>query len=221
MPSGHRVNGTDLDDLLEPWQAGDGNAPATGFKVANVDINQRYAPAAAGVGYAGATGYRQLGVDIAGGFAARGSRVGGGGGAGIVNPLSLDAQTYYVNDFTPVGGNASLFLDVKRDGTWLIRSPSAGTLAAGNWYIPTTTAIGDGYEVRFTATSGSGGDIVNAAEVFTALSATRTVELSASSSGEDITHFFTVVVEIRPVGGGVVSSGTFNAEINVGSTGGV
>jgi len=68
MASGYKHNGTDLDDLFEPYVSGT-KAPVTGIKVAGVDINNRYTRLQDGL-QGPDVNYSSAGVNLADIFAA-------------------------------------------------------------------------------------------------------------------------------------------------------
>ena len=71
---------------------------------------------------------------------------GGSGGA------QLTSASYYVNE--PGGSSASCGLTFSRNGS-LTNTRSTGNVSLTNWWLPTTTTIGDSYEVKCTVSSGT------------------------------------------------------------------
>lgn len=221
MPAGFRVNGVDLDSLLEPWQAGDGNAAATGLRVDGVDINQRYAPASAGTGYTGTTNFRQNGVEMASRFCGLGQRASSQGigpfvpGLGINIPLGWTGAT-----------GISYTYSLLNDGTG--RKPRGPTLAATvfDW---TTDGLPPekNYEVRLTGVTveapGPAWQFTNNAPAWAALNATTSRNiatlrfLAGENAGQD-PYSATGTMEIREVATGtIVKTSTFNITGNAGS----
>lgn len=104
------------------------------------------------------------------------------------------------------------------DGTWATETILSNPRLSGNWYQPTTDAIGAGYEVKFTVTqtlgSGTGVTITNPAAAFTSLAAlkTLTIKVEQTTTGGRL-DTFDVLVEIRLAGGAVVATGTIPVEL--------
>ena len=152
--------------------------------------------------------------------------LGGGGPSGPVDPLGFDGHNYFVTDYHLWGGTARLFLDMKADGTWELRNHNGNHVASGNWFLPTTGAVGVDYGVKFTVTlgAGTGGTVVNPCAAFTGLGATRTLELSVNFSGTaggERERVFNVNVQVQTTVGPVLqTSSDFTATLNAGSTGG-
>lgn len=113
------------------------------------------------------------------------------GGGGIVNPLLGGTAT-------PIGVTLGSQVAVLADGRLGV-GESAGYVYQ-NWYLPTTTGVGDGFYVKFTVT---GTTIGNDAADWTQINATR-----------EVTGFGSVLVEIASDAGGtaVVTSGTYTLE---------
>lgn len=138
--TGYAKAGTDLDALLEPWQAGDGYAAATGYKINGADLNTKYAPASVGSAYTGGTGYKQGGTDIGPRFAAKGSRQ---------TALPIDGQSYTssVNILSGQTGSASIGVRIINGSSWqvykLSSASSLSVLASGS--VPASAA-----SVKFT-----------------------------------------------------------------------
>lgn len=148
---------------------------------------------------------------------------GGGGGPAVVSVLGFMAS-YTASDYNFYGGTARIYLDINPDGTWEVRDQD-GPRHSGNWYAPAAGGIGAGYEVRITAAlgAGSGGTINNPAAAFTSIAAQRTLTLELAFSGTaggDRQRAIGVAVDIRLAAGAIVSTGSFTANLDAGSTGG-
>ena len=68
----------------------------------------------------------------------------------ITNPLGFNGNTY---TYVPGGGAGTMFLDVKRDATWVVRNSAGGTEASGDWATPTGSTVGDNYWVNIVRNS--------------------------------------------------------------------
>lgn len=152
-----------------------------------------------------------------------------GGGAppgGIVaspayqNLLSTDAGT--------TSASATSKITFQNDGVWeTLGDNRFGQFpgSSGPWYLPNTAGIGSGYEIRMTPTlaSGSGGVITNGAPTWTPLATAKSLSLLVQrfTNGESYAAY-NVLIEIRPIGGSIQSSGTIrlSARATVGSGGG-
>lgn len=153
----------------------------------------------------------------------------GGPAPGIVDPPGYDGTAYFATKHGPYGASASVLFDVNSNGTWEVRKDTGVVvgLASGHWYSPTTPAIGADYEVQFAVVQTPDGfgttSVDNPAVAFVSLGTSRTLELQADYAGTDgdSTNGFEVEVTIRLAGGAVVSVGTFNVTILVGSSGGI
>lgn len=71
---------------------------------------------------------------------------GGSGGAQLTSASFFDG--------TPGGPSASCGLRFSRNGA-LVNLLGAGDVSLTNWWLPTTTIIGDSYEVKCTLSSGT------------------------------------------------------------------
>jgi hypothetical protein len=187
MPSPIAQHGITLDNTFDPWTAGTDKASATGISEAGVDICNKYAPLKYGTA-APATGItcRTPAVDLNAIFAKKGTA-----------KYAIPPPTYAGLTITATGTGAitsSITLD--SNGQW---SSSDGQL--GTWYGSTLAGVGAGYEVRATVSGGSG--VTNPAATFVALSAARTIQYSSTGTGNR-----SVLIEIRPVGKAVESTGT-------------
>lgn len=72
-----------------------------------------------------------------------GSTTGGGGGGAQLT----SAEFYYP-------GESSATMRFSRNGGLSVIGSGSGTTNLTNWWLPTTTTIGDGYEVKCTLTAG-------------------------------------------------------------------
>lgn len=141
--------------------------------------------------------------------------LGGGGGPTPPPPSGIIASPGYSSIMAAASGQIAVEavarFTIRPDGVWEA-SPDVGTgiPRSGLWYDPQTSGIGAGYEVRMTPTrtAGPGGVIHNEAADWVPLSLPRDFTLTVSRYvlGETYAQF-SVLVEIRPVGGSVQSSG--------------
>lgn len=121
---------------------------------------------------------------------------------------------------------ATATFSINPNGVWT----SVGTgypNKSGIWFDPETFDAGSGYEGRITPTNTSGvaGVMINEAAGWVALSLARKLQVGVQRFTTGITTSgHSVLVEIRPTGGVVVSSGTFpltsSAEVTIGGGGG-
>lgn len=215
MPSGHKVNGVDLDDIFDPYVQG--TKPAnTGYQVAGVDLKDRYAPIVFGAS-APATNMFKAGFDLNTIFAAKGTAV----YPGLVDPPGYSGLTF-VHSRTSLGSPATAGrrFKMESDGGWSTDT-ILGTLSnSGSWYNPNAAGVGAGYNVRYTVTqtsgSGSGVTITNPAASFVALSSDRqlTVQVVQSVAGARF-DLFSVRVELQDAGTLVtVLDDTFVIDLN-------
>jgi hypothetical protein len=113
-----------------------------------------------------------------------------------------------VDDHTQIGvgaapGSSSAGIKVNRDGVVRVGENNAGTTPtyvdapAVEWATPKGAAVGDGFEVILATISGTLS--VGTADVYQALTADRTYEVSQTGAG---VKTFTGTMRIRPVGGG-------------------
>jgi hypothetical protein len=119
--------------------------------------------------------------------------------SGLVNPFTLPAVFPQGNAPT-----VTSTVTVNADGT----ISNDGTVI-GNWYSPTTSGIGSGYRVRFTAVGDTFTGLT--ANTFYALSSARTVTYSAppNYSGSSV-----LTIQIATSGSDtIVASGTLNLTI--------
>lgn len=221
MVSNFKRQSVDLDSIFAPYVSGD-KADVTGFEVGGVDLSDLYAPYISG-DKAPLTGFTVEGVDLKDIFAPSGSPP-----TGVVDPLGFDGADYFAIKHGPTGATASVILHVNADGTWEIEK-SVGSvigLASGNWFLPTTGAVGAAYEVKVDVVETPDGfgttDITNPAAAFVGLGTDRTIILEATYSGTDgdSTNLFAVDVTIRLTAGATVSEGSFEATVLVGGNGG-
>jgi len=178
--AGYKVNGTDLDSLLEPWQSGDGYAAATGYKINGSDLNTKYAPASVGAAFSGTTGYDDNGTDIGPRFCAKGQRI---------TTLPINGQTYTVSGGR---GTSSLTIVIQTNGMYAvikdIGQGSQATLASGPW-LPSGDSVSS-YTVQFTGTAfisgtapgGGTASYSNGAPTPTDISVNRSFTASASAT---------------------------------------
>lgn len=217
-PTGFTVNGQDIEEYFEPYVSG-AKAITTSHEVSGVDLKDIFAPWTSGA-LAPATGFKVAGADINTLFQSSG----GGGGTGIVAAPGYAGAHYSTALFE--GGTdpvlASAFFELFDNGTWELRDQASTVLGSGNWYLPTTGSIGAGYQAKATVTALNGGSSVNGLSSFAVIDA-GTVELKATWVGADgdVTKRFDVLIEIKPTGGSVESSGTFRVGVTAGrDTGG-
>jgi hypothetical protein len=131
----------------------------------------------------------------------------------VVDPMTPAGGTY---SSTQTGGGATgeVQLQVNSDGTVRIRGWDDTTLGSGNWYSPTTTAVGNNYWVRFTRTAWTYTDVMFASATATtgwlALSSNRFVASAAAEDGGVYNSTATYTVEIASDSGGttIVSTRT-------------
>jgi hypothetical protein len=210
MPTNLKKLGVDIEEFFDPYVSGD-MAIATGFTVDDADINTLFAPYVSG-DLAPATGFEVDGADINTLFAPSG----GGGGPGLIPTPGYDGANYFRGNGTSNGNTdpitAYIHFELLDDGTYTVTGIS-GVFSSGVWFDPAVAGLDTDYEVRYTASSSDGGDIVNPASGFTQIGSAGALELSYTWPGGlgDDTKNFTVTVDIRPTGGSIESTGTFNA----------
>jgi len=209
MTSNRRSLHEDLDLIFAPYTTGV-KPPATGYRVLGVDLIHRYAPRYSGE-MVPATGYKYAGVDLNEIFAPYGA---------LVSPLDFDGAHYDTE--VEVGGSADIYAPIWfqlfENGTYEF-TDTYGLLASGNWFAPPRDGISDGFEVRFTVTRhaapgpGTLAGITNPATDWTPISGIDPLEVLAHWFGADgdTLQRFTVVVDIRPTGGAIGTTGTFVA----------
>jgi hypothetical protein len=188
MPSPIAQHGITLDNTFDPWVAGTDKAAATGIFEAGVDICNKYAPLKYGTA-ATATGItcRTPAVDLSAIFAKKGTA-----------KYSIPPPTYNGITITETGvGAITSSITLDSNGQW---SSSDGQL--GTWYGSTLAGVGAGYEMRATVSGGSAG-VTNPAANFIGMSSPITIQFSSTGTGNR-----SVVIEIRPVGKTVESTGT-------------
>src|SRR5690348_13298664 len=176
---GYAKVGNDLDNLLEPWQAGDGYAAATGYAINGADLNQRYAPASVGAGYTGGTGYNDNGGDIGPRFCAKGQRnsglpINGGNYVGRSSGLINSAM------------EANIAIQINANGSYSVacvgNSPDTTSGSTGTW-LPAGQAASD-YQVEFVWAQSSQylsgpATVTNGAATYQACTTTRQIGLDA------------------------------------------
>lgn len=80
--------------------------------------------------------------------------VGAKGGVTLVANMGLDALYHAKRTAATSAPDCTVTLNINGDGTWSVTKSSAavwqaGTVFSGNWGIPTTSGVGDLYEVSF------------------------------------------------------------------------
>lgn len=205
--TGYAKNGNDLDNLLEPWQSGDGYAAATGYKINGADLNTRYAPASVGTAYTGGAGYNQNGSDIGPRFAAKGSRV---------STLGFDGNSY--SSFTTRSA-AQLTLKFDPGGTWSITDQGGAVQASGPWL---TSGTASEYAVQFVMSgftagpdiSGGTDNYSNGATSASSLTSSRSAWASASAItvGNDARNSGTVTAKLYR-SGVLINTSTCNFDV--------
>lgn len=111
---------------------------------------------------------------------------------------SIPPPTYAGITITAIGrGTIVSSITLDSNGTW---SGSDGQV--GTWYGSTLTGVGAGYEMRATVSGGSAG-VTNPAASIIGLSSPVTIQFSSTGTGNR-----SVMIEIRPVGKAVESTGT-------------
>lgn len=145
-----------------------------------------------------------------------------GGAGGVIAAPAYQTVLAYATGTSSAAATAGF--SVNPDGTWTADG-TAYVPQSGSWYAPTTPAVGVGFEVRITPTntSGSAGALTNEAVGWAALNAPRRVQVVAQRFTEGSTvSGYSMLVEVRPTGGAVVSSGVFSlkATADVAAAGG-
>ena len=169
--AGYKVNDTDLDALLEPWQSGDGYAASTGYLINGYDLNEKYAPASAGTAFSGTTGYNENGTDVGPRFCAKGTRN---------TPLPIDGATY---SYAGIAGGTLIIWYMNSDGTYVVQSGGGGTVFASGPWLPSGGIISQ-YTCEFSWVQTilqSGGTFTNATTAPTPEPLTTTQSMSSGS----------------------------------------
>lgn len=205
----HITDGTDFDDLFDPYVMG--TKPAnTGFRTADgVDLAHRYAPIEFGTKRAD-VGYRiTSGADVSNLWAAKGTSA---------YALPIDGQIFRISNVVPPGqqGSASCRFRLTDTGEYrVIRTRTHGATipdVVGS-FVPAGSVAAD-FRVRYTITHTGGsatGQIANTAPSFSAIGATTDVTVSVGPSGPSSgtrTSFETVIIEIQRVSTGAIVSTT-------------
>lgn len=141
----------------------------------------------------------------------------------IASPAYQDVTAYGSGS---VEAEATATFGIHPDGTWA----GGGTGYAsksGLWFEPITAGAGNDYEVRITPTNTAGvaGVLSNDAGGWIALSQLRQLQVKVQRFDSGSTSStYSVKVEIRPIAGAIVSTGTFTlkstAEVVSGGGGG-
>lgn len=155
-----------LATVFAPYISGS-KAPVTGISVNGVDLSDLFAPLSAGTAIAANTGFTAAGLDLKQVFAAIGS----------TQPVLFDWVNSACVDvvYDNPSATATAFFRLNPDGTY---EGSGGI--SGRWL--SSALVGSDYEVQALLASGDAlttNDMVS----FTAISVTRTVELSTTTSG--------------------------------------
>lgn len=126
----------------------------------------------------------------------------GGGGAQLTNA--------YLSEYISGGASASCGLRFSRNGA-LVNLLGLGDVSLTNWWLPTTTVIGDSYEVKCTLSSGTFSS--GTSGTWQTISADRDFTVSVSGSGRF--KIATFNADIRRISDSVVvASATFTIEAN-------
>ena len=123
----------------------------------------------------------------------------GGGGAQLTSAAFFDGS---------VGGpSASCGLRFSRNGA-LVNTNGAGNVSLTNWWLPTTSTIGDSYEVKCTLSSGSFS--TGTSGTWQTISTDRDFTVSVGTNGYKIATFN---ADIRRISDSVVvASATYTIE---------
>jgi hypothetical protein len=125
---------------------------------------------------------------------------GGSGGAQLTSASFSDYRSGL--------SSASCGLTFSRNGT-LTNTNSAGNVALTNWWLPTTSTIGDSYEVKCTLSSGTFS--TGTSGTWQTISTDRAFTVAVSSSG--FVKAATFNADIRRISDSVVvASATFTIE---------
>jgi hypothetical protein len=115
---------------------------------------------------------------------------------------------------TPSSQNRGASLTLNANGTISFTNTMADPVYSSvptNWYLPTTTAIGAGYRVRFTLQSGNAWDAGLTSGTLYTLDAARTIGWTLVPTGSVTAA---VLVEIMTTGStAVLGSGTLNVSL--------
>ena len=215
MPSGHTVNGLDLDDIFDLYVQG--TMPGlTGYTVAGVDIRERYAPLAYG-SQAAVTGKTVAGVgDLNTLFAKKGT-------ASYSIP-GLQGAFFQAGDSALTNQqsvNASVSVTLKTDGTWVASGGNShGTIFVQNGTWLPAGSVPTDFEVKIEATKTGYTDatLTNGATVYSQFNINRGVSLSLPNYPGNNSHDHdanaSVTIRLRRIGSTVESVTTFSMHVN-------
>ena len=141
-------------------------------------------------------------------FAARPHLAAGGPTLGVQS-----LGTLQLSGSTPSSSARGVDLLVNTDGTLSFVNQMDGgiSIVPTNWYLPTTTALGSSYRVRFTLQSGNAWDAGLTSGTYYTLDAQRKIAWTVNIDQGKIA---TALIEIAAVGNNtVLGSGTLNINI--------
>jgi len=145
-------------------------------------------------------------------FAARPHGTNEGGGFLPLGTLLLVGDSY-----DNVGSTGTVSLTLNTDGTFSHANSfeDPANVVPSNWFSPTTVAVGNGYQVRFTLQSGDPWDGTPTSGVLYALSSARTLTWSLDYA-PSASKAATVLVEILTSGSAPYKSGTLTVSLSNG-----
>jgi hypothetical protein len=143
-------------------------------------------------------------------FAARMHQPAGGGSFTPLGALLVQLES--INE---VGTTATGTLSFNSDGTISLTENYEYQVVTlpSNWYSPTTTDIGSGYQIRFTLLSGSAWDAGLVSGTLYALSSNRSIAWTRVYDSDSNPETASVLIEILTSAGEPYKSGTLAAEM--------
>lgn len=111
-----------------------------------------------------------------------------------------------------LSGTAEVTITLESDGDILLDKSVGGAADIGAWTLPVTAGIGSSYEARLTLNTGNAPS-VGATGSWLGLSGGRSWSWLQSTTGVIAGNY---TLEIRPTGGSVVASRTFDVEVERG-----
>ena len=136
-----------------------------------------------------------------------------------VEPAPLGTLMLIGDSYDNVGSTEVVSLTLNPDGTFghsnTFEDPA--NVVPSNWFTPTTGAVGNAYQVRFTLQSGDTWDGTPTSGVLYALSSARTLTWSLAYAAS-ASKAAAVLIEILTTGGVPYKSGTLNVSLSNGET---